>query len=61
MLAVSRGASPPYGIIVPGKAGKPIEFYVRRDATTVPARADEIRNAVLAAQPPLLSAPHWGG
>lgn len=51
VLAVSRGASPPYGTTLPGKQGKPVEFYVRRDATTFPARADELRNAVLAAAP----------
>ncbi len=42
---------PPYGTTLPGKQGKPVEFYVRRDATTFPARADELRNAVLAAAP----------
>jgi hypothetical protein len=61
VLAVGRGASPPYGITLPGRQGKPIEFYVRRDATTFPARADEIRNAALASAPPPPSAPPWGG
>lgn len=51
VLTVSRGSSPPYGISVPGRQGKPVEFYVRRDATTFPARADELRGAVLAATP----------
>ena len=60
VLAVSRGASPPYGISVPGKQGKPVEFYVRRDATTFPARADELRNAVLAAAPPAPAPAPWG-
>jgi hypothetical protein len=60
VLAVSRGASPPYGITVPGKQGKPVEFYVRRDATTFPARADELRNAVLATAPPAPAAAPWG-
>jgi hypothetical protein len=60
VLAVSRGASPPYGITVPGKQGKPVEFYVRRDATTFPARADELRNAVLAAAPPAPAPAPWG-
>ena len=60
VLAVSRGASPPYGITVPGKQDKPVEFYVRRDATTFPARADELRNAVLAAAPPSAASPPWG-
>jgi len=61
VLAVSRGASPPYGITLPGKQGKPVEFYVRRDATTFPARADELRNAVLAAAPSAPAAAPWGG
>ncbi len=52
VLTVQRGADPPYGITLPGKKDKPVEFYVRRDATTFPARPEEIRNAVLAAAPP---------
>ena len=60
VLAVSRGTSPPYGITLPGKQDKPVEFYVRRDATTFPARADELRNAVLAAAPPAPAAAPWG-
>ena len=39
---------------------KPAEFYIRRDATTFPARPDEIRNAVLAAAPPPAAIPSWG-
>jgi hypothetical protein len=61
VLTVSRGVSPPYGITLPGRQGKPVEFYVRRDATTFPARADEIRNAVLAAVPPPSGTPPRGG
>ena len=61
VLAVSRGASPPYGITLPGKQDKPVEFYVRRDATTFPARADELRNAVLAGSPPASAAAPWRG
>ena len=60
VLTVSRGTNPPYGITLPGRQGKPIEFYVRRDATTFPARADEIRNAVLAAAPSSPGTPLWG-
>ena len=51
VLTVERGTDPPYGITLPGKKDKPIEFYVRRDATTFPARSEEIRNAVLAVVP----------
>jgi predicted HTH transcriptional regulator len=57
VLIVSRGTDPPYGITLPGKKDKPAEFYVRRDATTFPARPDEIRNAVLAATPPPAATP----
>jgi hypothetical protein len=60
VLIVSRGNDPPYGITLPGKKDKPAEFYVRRDATTFPARPDEIRNAVLAATPPPAATPPWG-
>jgi hypothetical protein len=60
VLTVSRGTDPPYGITLPGKKDKPAEFYVRRDATTFPARSDEIRNAVLAAAPPSAASPPWG-
>jgi hypothetical protein len=59
VLTVSRGSDPPYGITLPGKKDKPAEFYIRRDATTFPARPDEIRNAVLAASPPPAAIPPW--
>jgi hypothetical protein len=60
VLTVSRGTDPPYGITLPGRKDKPTEFYIRRDATTFPARSDEIRNAVLAAAPPSEASPRWG-
>ena len=60
VLAVSRGTDPPYGITLPGRQNRPAEFYVRRDATTFPARPDEIRNAVLAAALPPEVTPMWG-
>jgi hypothetical protein len=59
VLTVPRGASPPYGITLPGKKDKPVEFYVRRGATTFPASPDEIRAAVLATVPPQPSGPPW--
>ncbi len=59
VLAVEPGSNPPYGITLPGKKDKPVEFYVRRDATTFPARSEEIRNAVLATAPPSAAGPHW--
>ncbi len=60
VLYVERGSDPPYGITLPGKKDKPVEFYVRRDATTFPATSDEIRNAVLATVPPAAPGPAWG-
>jgi predicted HTH transcriptional regulator len=57
VLTVPRGANPPYGITLPGKKDKPVEFYVRRGATTFPASPDEIRAAVLATVPPQPSSP----
>jgi hypothetical protein len=59
VLEVSRGSSPPYGITLPGRQDKPVEFYIRRDATTFPARADEVRSAVLAAAPTAPALPPW--
>jgi Putative DNA-binding domain len=60
VLAVERGTDPPYGIVLPGRQNRPIEFYVRRDATSFPARAEEIRNAVLASVPPPITRSRWG-
>jgi predicted HTH transcriptional regulator len=60
VLAVAGGTDPPYGITLPGRKDKPVEFYVRRDATTFPARPEEIRTAVLAAAPTPVAATPWG-
>ena len=43
----------PDGLITPGSKNSPLEFYIRRGATTFPARPEEIRNAVLAHNPAL--------
>ena len=59
VLTVKAGTNPPYGITLPGKKDKPVEFYVRRDATTFPATADELRNTVLATAPPSAPGPAW--
>jgi predicted HTH transcriptional regulator len=59
VLAVEPGSNPPYGITLPGKKDKPVEFYVRRDATTFPARPEEIRNTVLATAPPSAPGLPW--
>jgi Putative DNA-binding domain len=62
VLSVETGASPPYGITLPGHKDKPVEFYVRRGATTFPARPEEIRGAVLATAPGYAPAqPWWSG
>lgn len=50
VLSVDVGTGRPYGI-TPGDKNKPIEFYVRRGATTFPARPEEIRGSVLARVP----------
>ena len=60
VLSVEPGSNQPYGITLPGKKDKPVEFYVRRDATTFPARSEEIRNAVLASAPQPAADPPWG-
>lgn len=60
VLSVEPGPNPPYGVTLPGRSGKPVEFYVRRDATTFPARPDEIRTAVLASAPAAAQRPFWG-
>ncbi len=60
VLSVEAGANRPYGITLPGRKDKPVEFYVRRDATTFPATADEVRNAVLASAPQPVADPPWG-
>ena len=52
VLQVDAGPDTPYGI-TPGSKNSPLEFYVRRGATTFPARPEEIRNAVLAHNPAL--------
>ena len=59
VLIVSRGTDPPTASRCPVRR-KPGRVLVRRDATTFPARPDEIRNAVLAARPPPAATPPWG-
>ena len=60
VLSVGAGANRPYGITLPGRKDKPVEFYIRRDATTFPATADEVRNAVLATAPQPVAGTPWG-
>jgi hypothetical protein len=58
VLSVEAGTDAPYGI-TPGSKDKPVEFYVRRGATTFPARPEEVRNSVLARVPPATPSPSW--
>jgi hypothetical protein len=58
VLSAQAGTNPPYGITLPGRKDKPVEFY-GRDATTFPATADELRNTVLATAPPSAPGPAW--
>lgn len=58
VLSVESGPEPPYGI-TPGEKNKPPEFYIRRGASTFPARPEEIRAAVLATAPVSPGRPHW--
>ncbi len=58
VLSVGAGTDAPYGI-TPGGRDKPVEFYIRRDATTFPGRPEEIRNSVLARVPRAAPGPPW--
>jgi hypothetical protein len=60
VLSVEPGPNPPYGITLPERSGKPVEFYVRRDATSFPAKPDEIRATVLASAPAAEPTAAWG-
>ncbi len=58
VLSVGSGTDAPYGI-TPGSKDRPVEFYVRRGATTFPAKPEEIRNSVLARARQVPSRPTW--
>jgi hypothetical protein len=60
VLVVEPGVNPPYGISLSGGRDSRIEYYVRRGATTYPARPEEIRNAVLATAPSRATVSPWG-
>jgi predicted HTH transcriptional regulator len=62
VLDVEPGQSPPYGLIPdpPGNRDKP-DYYVRRGANTFPAQPSDLREAVLASQPPSTPATTFGG
>lgn len=54
ILEVERGAEPPYGLQF---GGKPLEFYVRRGASTYPATQTEVRELALATPRDVTSSP----
>jgi hypothetical protein len=56
VMTVERGGSPPYAVKIKGQA----EYYVRRDATTFPARPEDIRDSVLRSAPPSVQTTRWG-
>ena len=55
VLTVERGSAPPYALKIKGHA----EYYVRRDATTFPARPEDIRASVLRSAPPPVQTTQW--
>jgi predicted HTH transcriptional regulator len=56
VMTVEKGAAPPYEVKIKGQA----EYYVRRDATTFPARPEDIRASVLRSAPQPVQATWWG-
>jgi hypothetical protein len=56
VMTVEMGGSPPYAVKIKGQA----EYYVRRDATTFPARPEDIRDSVLRSAPPSVQTTRWG-
>jgi hypothetical protein len=56
VMAVEKGDAPPYALKIRGQA----EYYVRRDATTFPARPEDIRASVLRSAPPPAQSTWWG-
>jgi hypothetical protein len=59
VLSVGPGADVPYGI-TPGNKDRPAEFYVRRGATTFPARPEEIPELGTRESPPRAALDHRG-
>ena len=56
VMTVEKGGAPPYAVKIKGQA----EYYVRRDATTFPARPEDIRASVLRSAPPSVQTTRWG-
>jgi hypothetical protein len=56
VMTVEKGSAPPYALKIKDRA----EYYVRRDATTFPARPEDIRASVLASAPQPAQSTPWG-
>jgi hypothetical protein len=56
VMAIEKGGAPPYALKIKDK----VEYYVRRDATTFPARPEDIRASVLASVPQSAPSNRWG-
>jgi hypothetical protein len=56
VMAIEKGSAPPYALKIKDK----VEYYVRRDATTFPARPEDIRASVLASVPQPAPSTRWG-
>lgn len=56
VMTVEKGDAPPYALQIKGQA----EYFVRRDATTFPARPGDIRASVLRSAPSPVQATPWG-
>jgi hypothetical protein len=56
VMTVEKGSAPPYALKIKDR----VEYYVRRDATTFPARSEDIRASVLASAPQPAPSTPWG-
>jgi Putative DNA-binding domain len=56
VMTVEKGSAPPYALKIKDR----VEYYVRRDATTFPARPEDIRASVLASAPQSAPSTPWG-
>lgn len=56
VMSVERGNNPPYALLHKERT----EYFVRRDATTFPARPEDIRASVLASAPVPAHTGTWG-
>jgi ATP-dependent DNA helicase RecG len=56
VMSVESGSNPPYALLHRGRT----EYFVRRDATTFPARPEDVRASVLASAPASVQPRPWG-